>query len=165
MAQDHSFDIVSKVNLQELRNALQQAQKEIGTRFDFRGSSAGVEFEEAPPVLKMSGDHAGQLTSVADVVQTRLAQRKIAVKAFVWENPEQLPSGHMKQQATLQQGLSAEKAKAVAAAVKALGLKVQPRIDGDSVRVSAKQIDDLQAVMKTLSAKDFGVPLQFENYR
>ena len=165
MASEHSVDIVSKVNLQELRNAVQQAQKEVGTRFDFRGTSAGIAFEEAPPLLKVTADHQAQLRSVVDVIETKLAKRGVPVKAFAWKDPEQLPSGHMKQQAELQQGLSTDKAREITKVIKDLGLKVQPRIDGDSVRVSGKQIDDLQAVIQALKAKDFGVPIQAENYR
>ena len=165
MAQDHSFDIVSKVNLQELRNALQQAQKEITTRFDFRGTSAGITFEESPPALKLTADDQAQLRSVVDVVNGKLAKRGVPLKAFAWQTPEQLPSGGMKQQTTLQQGLSSDIAKTVVKTVKDLGLKVQPRIDGDAVRVAAKQIDDLQAAIQALRAKDFGVPIQVENYR
>lgn len=165
MAQEHSFDIVSKVNLQEVRNALQQAQKEIGTRFDFRGSSASAVFEELPPLLKMTADNVAQLRSVIDVVETKLAKRGVPLKAFAWKDPEQLPSGGMKQQATLQQGLSSDQAREVTKTIKALGLKVQPRIDGDSVRVSGKQLDELQVVIQTLKGKEFGVPLQVENYR
>ena len=165
MAQEHSVDIVSKVNLQELRNALQQAQKEIGTRFDFRGTSAGVAFEESSGALKVTADHHPQLKNVIDVVETKLAKRGVSVKVFAWSAPEQLPSGTMKQQATLQQGLPSEKAKEITKTIKDLGLKVQPRIEGDAVRVVGKQIDDLQAVIQTIKAKDFGVPLQAENYR
>lgn len=165
MAQDHSFDIVSKVNMQELRNAIQQAQKEIATRFDFRGSSASVEFEEGAGLLKVAGDHHAQLRSVIDVVETKLAKRGVPVNSFNWKSPESLPSGGMKQQGTLQQGLTSDQARAVTATIKGLGVKVQPRIDGDAVRVSGKQLDDLQAVMQALRAKDFGLPLQFENYR
>ena len=165
MAQDHSFDIVSKVNLQELRNAIQQAQKEIVTRFDFRGTSASLAFEEAPPALKVTGDHQAQLRSVIDVVESKLAKRGVSLKAFAWKETEQLPSGGMKRQADLQQGLSSEQAKEITKTIKALGLKVQPRIDGDAVRVAGKQIDDLQTVVQAVQAKDFGVPLQAENYR
>ncbi len=165
MAEDHSFDVVSKVNLQEVRNAVQQAQKEIATRFDFRGSRAGVAFDESPPVLKVTADHEAQLRSVIDVVDTKLAKRGVSLKAFAWGAAEQLPAGGMKRQATLQQGLSADHAKAVTKTIKELGVKVQPRIDGDSVRVSGRQLDDLQAVIQALRAKDFGLPLQFENYR
>ncbi len=160
-----SFDVVSKVNLQEVRNAVQMAQKEIATRFDFRGSSAGVAFDDSTGVLSVSGDHQAQLTSVVEVVSGKLSKRGVPAIAFVWKSPEPLPSGAMKRQATLQQGLSSEQAKAVTKAIKDLGLKVQPRIDGDAVRITAKQIDDLQAVVQALKAKNFGVPIQMENYR
>ncbi len=165
MAQDHSFDIVSKVDLQELRNAVQQAQKEIATRFDFKGSSAGITFEENPPLLKLTADHSMQLKSVVDVLETRMAKRGVPLNAFTWKEPEQLPSGHVKQQAALQQGLSSEKAKEIIQVIKGSGLKVQPRIEGDKVRVAGRQLDDLQAVIQSLKEKEFGVPLQWENYR
>jgi len=165
MAGEHSFDVVSKVNLQELRNAIAQAQKELATRFDFRGSQASVTYDEADGILKVTADHQAQLRSVIDVVETKLAKRGVALKAFAWSQPEPLPSGSMKQQATLQQGLSSEQAKAVTKVIKDLGMKIQPRIDGDAVRVSGKQLDDLQVVMQALRAKEFGAPLQFENYR
>ena len=165
MAQEHSVDIVSKVNLQELRNAIQQAQKELGTRFDFRGTSASILFEEDPPALKVTADHQAQLHSVLDVVESKLAKRGVPLKAFAWKAPESLPSGGMKQQASLQQGLSSEHARQITKTIKALGLNVQPRIDGDAVRVAGKQIDELQAVIQALKAKDFGVPIQAENYR
>ena len=165
MAHDHSFDVVSKVNLQEVRNAVHMSQKELSTRFDFRGSSASVLFEESPAVLKVTADHQAQLDSVVDVVETKLAKRGVSLKAFAWKEPEQLPSGGMKRQASLQQGLSSEQAKEIVKLIKDLGLKVQARIDGDAVRVSGKQIDDLQAVIQALKAKDLGVPIQVENYR
>ena len=165
MAVEHSFDVVSKVNLQEVRNAIQQAQKAISTRFDFRGSSASVTFVESPAVLKVTGDHQAQLRSVVDVVEGKLAKRGVALKAFTWSHSEQLPSGSMKQQAALQQGLSSEKAREITKAIKALGIKVQPRMDGDSVRVSGKQIDVLQTLIQTLQQRDFGIPIQVENYR
>ena len=165
MGQDHSLDIVSKVNLQELRNAVGQAQKEIGTRFDFRGTSASLLFEESSLMLQLTADHQAQLQSVVDVVESKLAKRGVPLKALSWGPPEQRPSGSMKRQATVQQGFSSEKAKEVTKLIKELGLKVQPRIEGDTVRVTGKQIDDLQAVIQALKAKDFGVPLQVENYR
>ncbi len=166
MAKDHSFDVVSKVDLQELRNAVQMAQKEIQNRFDFKGSSAGVTLEEeASFALKLTADHTVQIKSVVDVVQGKLVKRGVPLKAFDWKQPEELPGGGAQQQAVLQQGLSGEKAKEVVKAIKGLGLKVEPRIDGDAVRVAARQIDDLQAVIQHLRAKDFGVPLQTENFR
>jgi uncharacterized protein YajQ (UPF0234 family) len=165
MAQDHSFDIVSKVNLQELRNALQQAQKEIGTRFDFKGSSVSITFEESSGVLKLTADQSMQLKSVRDVLEAKLAKRGVSLKALSWKEPEQNPGGIIKQEAQLMQGLSSEKAREIVKAVKGLGLKVQPRIEGDSVRVAARQINDLQDIIQALRGEDFGVPIQVENYR
>ena len=165
MAADHSFDIVSKVNLQELRNAIQQAQKELMTRFDLKGTGAGVDFDEAESLLKVTADHHAQLKNVVELVQGKLAKRNVSVRVFLWKDPEPLPSGAVKQQASLQQGLSSEQAKDITKVIKDLGLKVQPRIDGDAVRVSGKQIDDLQAVVQAVRGKDFGVPIQIENYR
>ncbi|MBI3318408.1 MAG: YajQ family cyclic di-GMP-binding protein [Candidatus Omnitrophica bacterium] len=165
MSKDHSFDFVSKVDLQELRNALSQAQKEIQTRFDFKGSSASLQFEESAGAIKLSADHSMQLKSVRDLFETKLAKRGVSLRSFSWKEPETLPGGGMKQQADLQQGLSSEKAKEVVKTVKGLGLKVEARIEADSVRVSARQIDDLQAVIQTLRGKDLGIPLQVENYR
>lgn len=165
MAQDHSFDIVSKVNLQELRNAIAQAQKEIGTRFDFRGTSASVEFEEGSGVLKIAADHHGQLQSVVQLLEGKLAKRGVSVRVFEWHPPEQLPSGGMKRSAALRQGLDAAHIKEVTTLIKGLKLSVQPRIEGDMVRVSGKQLDDLQAVVQAVKGRDFGVPLQVENYR
>ncbi len=165
MAKDHSFDIVSRVNPQELRNAIQMAQKEIQTRFDFKGSSAAVLFEEKPPVLKLTADHRMQLKSVMDVLQDKLGRRGVSLKAFEWKEPEDLPAGGAKQQAQLQQGISSEKAREIVKTVKGLCLKVDAKIEGDSVRIYARQIDDLQQVMQGLKGKDLGVPVQFENYR
>ena len=165
MASDHSVDIVSKVNFQELRNALQQAQKEVGTRFDFRGTSAGIEFQETPPILKVTGDHQAQLRGVVDVLETKLAKRGVPMNALAWDPAEMLPSGSMKQQATVQQGLSSDHARAIVKTIKDLGLKVQPRIDGDAVRVSGKQLDDLQAAIRAVQGKNLGISIQAENYR
>lgn len=165
MPQEHSFDIVSKVNLQELNNAVIQAQKEIRTRFDFKDSTASIQMEESPPGLKLTADNSMQLKSVLDLLETKLVKRGVPLKAFSWKEPEQLPSGSVKQQAVLQQGLSSEKAKDISKAIKEMGLKVQPRIEGDSLRVSGKQIDDLQSVIRAVQARDFGVALQVENYR
>src|SRR3989338_8242969 len=102
MAQDHCFDVVSKVNLQELRNAIQQAQKEIATRFDFRNTAASVLFEESPPVIKLTPDHQVQLNSVRDVLSGKMAKRAVPWNVWDWGNPDATPSGMLKQQATLQ---------------------------------------------------------------
>lgn len=165
MADENSFDIVSKVNLQELRNAIQQAQKEIATRFDFRNTSASVLFEETPPLVKITADHHGQLQSVLEVLEGKMVKRGVALKVWDWKAPETLPSGSMKRQASLRQGIATDVAKEIVRAIKELGLKVQSRIDGDAVRVLGKRRDDLQAVIQAVRARDFGIPLQVENYR
>ena len=162
---EHSFDIVSKVNLQELRNGVQQAQKEVATRFDFQRTSAGIDFDEPTLTLKLTADHSAQLTSVINVVESRLAKRGVSLKSLAWKDPEALPSGGVKRQGAFQQGLDSDRARAVVKHIKDLGLKVQPRVDGDAVRVAGKQIDDLQAVAQSLRAKDFGIAIQVENYR
>ena len=165
MGSEHTFDIVSNVDLQELRNAVSQAQKELATRFDFRGSSASVSFDEPSSTIKLAADHQAQLNSVRDVLETKMAKRGVSVRALAWQAEELLPSGGVKRSATLQQGLSSDNAKDIVKTINTLGLKVQPRIDGESVRVAGKQVDELQAVIQTLKSKDFGVPLQFDNYR
>ncbi|MBI3324720.1 MAG: YajQ family cyclic di-GMP-binding protein [Candidatus Omnitrophica bacterium] len=165
MAQDHSFDVVSKVNLQEFRNAVQQAQKEIGTRFDFRNSRASVEFDEPGGLMHVTADDQAQLRSVIDVVSGKLAKRGVSVKSLAWDAAAQLPSGGMKQQARLQQGLSSDHCREVTKLIKGLGLKVQARIEGETVRVSGRQIDELQAVIQALRGKEFEIPIQVENYR
>ena len=165
MPQEHSFDFVSKVNLQEARNAIQQAQKEIGTRFDFRGSRASAEFDESALTMKISGDHQAQLNSVREVVEGKLSRRGISLKSLSWGPTEQSSIGAMKQAGTLQQGLPSDKAKEIAKAIRDLGLKVQARQEGDTVRVVSKQLDELQAVIRAITAKDFGLPLQTENSR
>ncbi len=165
MAKDHSFDIVSKADMQEVRNAIQVAQKEITTRFDFRGTSAGLEFEPGDGILKITGDHEGQLKNVIDIIEGKLAKRGVSTKSFEWEKVELLPSGAVKQQAKLQQGLTTEKAKSIVKEIKTTGLKVQARVDGDAVRVSGRQINDLQSIIQFIKEQDFGVPLQTENLR
>lgn len=165
MAKDHSFDIVSKVSVQEVRNAVQMAQKEIATRYDFKGSKAGADFDESGAVFKLTGDHEAQINSVRDVLAGKLAKRGVPLQALVWEDLEKLPSGGVKQTCKLEQGLSGDKAKQVTKAIKEMKLKVQARIEGETVRVSAKQIDDLQRVMQAIKSKDFGLPIQVENYR
>ena len=165
MAQDHTFDIVSKVNLQEVRNAVQIAQKEIGTRFDFRGTSAALDYDEQAGQFQLAADHDMQLRSVMDVLTGKLAKRGVSLKSLGVDPMEQTPSGHVKQAVRLQQGIPIEKAKEIVRVIKDLGLKVQPRIEADQVRVTGRQIDDLQTAMTALRARDFGLPLQFENYR
>jgi len=115
--------------------------------------------------LKLTADHVTQLRSVVDLLQGKLVKRGVHLRSLEWKEPEELPGGGAKQQAAVTQGIPAEKAKEISKTVKGLEIKAESRIEGDSVRVSARQIDDLQGVIRALQEKDFGVPLQFENYR
>jgi uncharacterized protein YajQ (UPF0234 family) len=163
MASEPSFDIVSKLDLQEVRNAVDQAMKEIGQRFDFKGSVSRITLEEGHIVL--ASDDAAKLQSVVRVLEERLVKRGISLKALDYGAVESAAGGTVRQRATLVQGIAADKARRIVAAVKELKRKVQAAIQGDQVRVSGKKLDDLQAVIAHLKAQDFDVPLQFENYR
>jgi len=165
MAQEFSFDVVSKVDLQEVLNAVQQASKEIATRFDFRGSKSKVEWNEKELTLTMTSDDEGKLKSVKDILETRLVKRGVAVKSLDYQKVEPAAMGTVRQDVKIQQGIASEKAKEIVKAIKDRKLKVQAAIQGDQVRVSGRAKDDLQEVMTLLRAGDYGVPLQFTNYR
>ena len=165
MAQEFSFDVVSKVDLQEVLNAVQQASKEIATRFDFRGSKSKVEWNEKELTLTMTSDDEGKLKSVKDILETRLVKRGVAVRSLDYQKVEPAAMGTVRQDVKIQQGIASEKAKEIVKAIKDRKLKVQAAIQGDQVRVSGRAKDDLQEVMTLLRAGDFGVPLQFTNYR
>jgi cyclic-di-GMP-binding protein len=163
MASEPSFDIVSKLDLQEVRNAVDQAMKEIGQRFDFKGSVSRITLEEGH--IALASDDAAKLQSVVRVLEERLVKRGISLKALDYGAVESAAGGTVRQRATLVQGIAPDKARRIVAAVKELKRKVQAAIQGDQVRVSGKKLDDLQAVIAHLKEQDFGVPLQFENYR
>jgi len=163
MAQDHSFDIVSKPNLQEIDNAIQMAMKEISQRFDFKGSISKIEKEGQN--IKLISEDDFKLKNVFNVLEGKLIKRKVALKFFELGKIEDAASGHKKQLLTLKQGIPQDKAKEITKTIKNMGLKVQASIQGDQIRVSAKKIDDLQAVMQKLKAASLPVVLQFVNYR
>jgi uncharacterized protein YajQ (UPF0234 family) len=165
MAQEFSFDVVSKVDLQEVLNAVQQASKEIATRFDFRGSASKVEWNEKELTLTLTSDDAHKLKSVVDILETRLVKRGIAVKSLEYGKIEDAAGGTVRQTAKIQQGIPSEKAKDIVRTIKDRKLKVQAAIQADQVRVSGRNKDDLQAVMTLLRGGDYGLPLQFTNYR
>ena len=165
MAQEFSFDVVSKVDLQEVQNAVQQASKEIATRFDFRGSKSKIEWNEKELTLTLTSDDEGKLKSVKDILETRLVKRGVAVKSLDYQKVEPAAMGTVRQVVKIQQGIASEKAKEIVKTIKDRKLKVQAAIQGDQVRVSGRAKDDLQEVMSLLRAGDFGVPLQFTNYR
>jgi len=164
MPADHSFDIVSKPNLQELDNAIQMALKEIATRFDFKGSVSQIS-KEGNDKLNLVSDDEFKLKNVVNILQDKFARRGLSLKFFENGKIEEALGGHVKQQITIKNGIAQDKAKELVKMIKATGLKVQAQIQGDEIRVSAKKIDDLQAVMQQLKALEFSLPLQFTNYR
>lgn len=164
MAQN-SFDIVSQVDLQEVDNAVQQAVKEISQRFDFKGKLAKIEFDRKEKKIALSAESDFMLKAMTEILQGKAIRRQIAPKSFSYGDIETNVSGVAKQTVTIQQGIPQEKAKRIVQAIKEIGLKVQPQIQEDQVRVSGKNRDDLQAVIQNLRQQDFDVPLQFVNYR
>ena len=165
MADEHSFDIVSKVDLQEVLNAVQQAMKEIGQRFDFRGSRSNVELQKDKNEITVVSDDELKLKSVIDILQTKLVKRGISLKSLDYGKVEQAAGNTVKQIISLQQGILVEKSKEIVKIIKDTKMKVQAEIQKDQLRVRAKKIDDLQAVMKLLKEKDLGIHMEFINYR
>jgi uncharacterized protein YajQ (UPF0234 family) len=165
VAQEFSFDVVSKVDLQEVSNAVQQASKEIGTRFDFRASASKIEWNEKELTLTLTSDDAHKLKSVVDILETRLVKRQVAVKSLDFGKIEEAAGATVRQVVKIQQGIPSEKAKAIVKAIKDRKLKVQASIQADQVRVAGRAKDDLQEAIALLRAGDFGLPLQFTNYR
>ncbi|MBC8103657.1 MAG: YajQ family cyclic di-GMP-binding protein [Cytophagales bacterium] len=165
MAADSSFDIVSKVDMQEVKNAIDQAIREIGTRFDFKGSESTIELDEKTSTIKMASDSETRMKAVVDVLQSKFHKRGIEISALDLGKLEEATKGTVRQTATIQQGVDTETARKIVKIIKDMGLKVQAAIQGDQVRVTAKVRDDLQAVIAKLKAEDLSVPLQFINYR
>ena len=163
MAKDSSFDIVSEVNMQEVMNAVNQAKKEISQRYDFKGSKTEVSLDDSS--IKIVTEDDFRLKSVIDVLKTRLGSRKVAIKNLEYGKLEDASGGMVRQVITIRQGIETEKAKAIVKDIKNAKLKVQASIQGDQVRVSGKNKDDLQAVIGMLREKDYGLELQFINYR
>jgi len=163
--QDFSFDVVSKVDLQEVSNAVQQASKEIATRFDFRGSASRIELREKELELVLTSDDDHKIKSVIDILETKLVRRGVAVKAIDYGRIEPAAGGTVRQVAKIQQGIPSEKAKEIVKAIKDRKLKVQASIQSDQVRVSGRAKDQLQEAIALLKERDFGLPLQFTNYR
>lgn len=165
MADQNSFDVVSKVEMQEVKNAVDQTLKEIHQRFDFKGTKTTLTLNEKESELTMVSDDEYKLKSVLDILRTKLIKRQVSVKAFNFGTVEPALGGTMRQVAKIQNGLTTEKAKEIAQAVRDSKLKVQALIQGDQLRVQSKSRDELQAVIGLLKTKDFGVDLQYINYR
>ena len=163
MAQEFSFDVVSKTDMQEVANAIQQAQKELAQRFDFKGSKSTIELTNDEIIL-MSDDE-GKLRSVRDIVESKLVKRKVSLRAIDYGSVEPAAGATVRQRAKIVQGIETEKAKAIVRTIKDAKLKVQASIQSDQVRIVGRSKDDLQKVMALLREQDYGLPLQFTNYR
>ena len=166
MAQSSSFDVTTGVDLQEVDNAINQAQKEIAQRYDFKGSKATVEFKRAENMLVMVADSEFQMRALFDVVQSKLIKRNVPVKNLDIGETKAAGGDTVRKEVKLKTALDADTAKKVAATIKEAKLKkVQAAIQGDQVRVTSPSRDDLQEAIALLRGKDFGVELKFGNYR
>ncbi len=165
MADQFSFDVVSEVNMQELKNALDQATKEIKQRFDFKDSKTEITLREKEKELVVLSDDDYKLKAVQDIIKAKCVKRGVSLKAFNYSAVEPALSGTVRQVAKIQSGLVSEKAKEITKAIKDSKLKAQAQIQGEQVRVLSKSKDELQSAIALLKGKDFGVDLQFTNYR
>ncbi|HEY2499330.1 MAG TPA: YajQ family cyclic di-GMP-binding protein [Candidatus Angelobacter sp.] len=164
MAADNSFDIVSKVDLQEVSNAIQNALKEIHTRFDLKDSKSDIQLEGKEAMVLSSADEY-KLKAVTDILQSKLVKRGVPIKALNYGVVEPAAGSSVRQKITMQQGIPIEKAREIVKVIKDSKKKVQASIQGDTVRVSGKDRDALQEIIALLKGHDFGIDMQFTNYR
>ena len=164
MAQQNTFDIVSEIDHAEVVNAVNQALKEVQTRFDFKGSKSNIELEKEEAII-LSSDDEYKLKSLNDILQTKLVKRSVPLKGLTYGKIEQALGGTVRQRIALQQGIPQEKAKEIVKFIKDTKVKVQASIQGDMVRVAGKDRDTLQDVIAALRGHDFGIDMQFTNYR
>jgi uncharacterized protein YajQ (UPF0234 family) len=163
MAKENSFDIVSKTDYAEVTNAINQTTKEVSQRFDFKGSKATVELAEKD--LLLSAEDETKLRNMNDILQGKLIKRGISLKALDYQKIESAAGGSVRQTVKIQQGIPADKSKELVRYIKDNKFKVQASIQGETVRVSGKDRDTLQEVIAALKAKDFGIDMQFDNFR
>jgi uncharacterized protein YajQ (UPF0234 family) len=164
MAADSSFDVVSKVDIQEVKNAIDQASKEVNARFDLKNSKSTITLEGDETVQLASQDEY-TIKAVTDILQQKFVKRGVSLKNLDYEKIEPAANSSVRQKIKLKQGVNSEAAKKIVAAIKDAKVKANASIQGDTVRVSSKDRDTLQSVIALLRGKDFGVDLQFTNYR
>ena len=164
MAKEPSFDIVSEVDMQEVNNAINQTVKEITQRFDFKGSKSVVEIENGTAIKIVTEDDT-RMRNIVDILQSKFIKRGVSIKNLEYGKVESAAGGMMRQSIRIKQGIEADVAKKITKDIKETKLKVQTQLQDDQVRVSGKKIDDLQAVIAFLKGKDYGVELQFSNFR
>jgi cyclic-di-GMP-binding protein len=162
---ENTFDIVSKIEIPEVINAIQQSLKEITTRFDLKDSKSNIELNEKDQKITLTSADDYRLKAVRDILESKLVKRKVPLKGFTYGPIEPAAGSTVRQTVTLQQGISTEKAREIVKLVKDSKKKVQASIQGDLVRISGKDRDTLQEIMAVLREKDFGIDMQFTNYR
>jgi len=165
MAQEFSFDIISKVDLQAADDAVNAGMKEISTRFDFKGSVSQMSLDKKLGEITLNSDNEGKLKSVIDILQSKWVRRGLPLKSLDEQKLEVAEGATVRQKFKIVQGIVQEKAKEIVATIKEAKLKVTPSIQGDQVRVASKSKDELQVVMNLLKQKDPGIPIQFSNFR
>ncbi|MDT7807847.1 MAG: cyclic-di-GMP-binding protein [Acidobacteriota bacterium] len=163
MAQQNSFDIVSQVDMAEVKNALDQTMKEVRQRFDFKGSHAEVRLEDDELIL--AAEDETKLRNMNDILQQKLVRRHVPLKALSYGRVEPAAGGTVRQHTAIQQGIPSDKAKEIVKFIKETKLKVQAAIQGDIVRVTGRDRDILQDIIAQLKSKDFGINMQYTNYR
>lgn len=163
MAVENSFDIVCKIDMQEVANALDQTRREVETRYDLKGTKNEVVLDKTEIVLTSSDEM--KLRAVADILQSRLHRRGVPLKALTWGKVEDAAGGAKRQRVALQQGIPVDKAREIVRLIKDTKLKVQAQIQENQVRVTGKSRDDLQKIIAMLKARDLGIAVQFTNYR
>ena len=163
MASDNSFDIVSDVDFMEVSNAVQQSMKEIRQRFDFKGSVSDIVLDKE--TLTLHSDDESRLKAVIDILTGKLVKRHVSLKALEYGKIEPAAKGTVRQVVTVRKGIPSEKAKEIVKFIKSTGIRVQAQIQEAQVRVSGKNRDDLQAIIQRVKGQDFGLDLQFTNYR
>lgn len=164
MAKEPSFDVVSEVDLQEVNNALNQTKKEIVQRFDFKGSKSTVEIESGS-IIRIITEDDTRMRNIVDILQGKFIKRGVAIKNLEYGKVEPAAGGMVRQNIKIKQGIDMEVAKKITKDIKNLKVKVQAQLQDDQIRVSGKKIDDLQTVIAFLKAQDYGVELQFSNFR
>lgn len=160
-----SFDVVSRVNFAELDNALNNTQKAVAARFDFRGATAELTLDRKEKKIKVVADDTGKMKGLREMFMTAATKRGIPMNTFDWGETEDALAGKVKCEVKIRDGIEQEKAKAAVKLIKETGLKVQASIQGEELRVTGKKIDDLQAVMRMLDASELGIPLQYVNLK
>lgn len=165
MADQFSFDVVSEVNMQEMKNVVDQATKEIKQRFDFKDSKTDITLKEKEKELVVISDDDYKLNAVNEIIKAKCVKRGVSLKALTYGAIEQALGGTVRQVVKIQSGIAADKAKEITKSVKDSKLKVQAQIQGEQLRIMSKSKDELQAAIAFLKQKDFGIDLQFTNYR